>query len=124
MEISLRSRLIAASGGLASAVVVKWVFDRGLWDICFVWLFHLFDIDTAEPMTAVLSYLIPLTAGAVVHAALLPRQPEDDRVFLRKRPWQSPRLIAGLLVIVAAVVAGLSYGRVFGLPAVTLPQPG
>src|SRR5580700_5200615 len=123
MEMSLRSRLIAVSGGLASAVVIKWVFDRGLWDISFVGLFHLFDSDTAEPLTAVLSYLVPLTAGVAVHAALLPKQPEDDRAFLRKRPWQSRRIIAALLIIVAAIVAGLSYGRVFGLPSIALPQP-
>jgi hypothetical protein len=116
------SRIIAVLGGLASAVVFKWAFDRWLWDISFRWLTLIADFEKAERITAVLSYLVPLAAAALAYAVLSPHSPKDDSPALRKRPWQSQRLIVGLLVIVAATVAGLSYGRVFGLPSVTLPQ--
>lgn len=116
------SRIIAVLGGLASAVVLKWVFDRWLWDISFKWLARMADFDKAEQITALLSYLVPLAAAAVTYVVLSPHSPEDDRPALRKSPWQSQRLIIGLLVIVTATIAGLSYGRLFGLPSITLPQ--
>jgi len=110
-------------GGLASAVVLKLSFDYLLWDVCFKWLALMVDFEKSESITAVLSYLVPMTAAALAYAVLLPHSPADDRPALRKQPWQSQRLVVGLLVIVAASIAGLSYGRVFGLPSVTLPQP-
>ena len=80
------------------------------------------DFDKAESITAVLSYLIPLAAAVLAYVVLSPHSPKDDRPALRKRPWQSKPLIVGLLVIIAATIGGLSYGRLFGLPSVTLPQ--
>ena len=117
------SRLSAVLGGVASAVVLKWAFDHWLWDISFQRLCLVTDSETAEPITAVLSYLIPLAAAVLAYAALSPHSTGDDRPVLRRHPWQSRRLIVGLLVIVAATIAGLSYGRIFGLPMVTLPNP-
>ena len=118
-----RSRVTALSAGLASAVITKWAFDCLLWDASFRWLAHMVDFETAEAVTEVLSYLLPLTAAAATYSMLSPRPPEqDDRVVLRKPPWQSQYLIVGVTVIVAAIVAGLSYGRVFGMPSMTLPQ--
>jgi hypothetical protein len=115
------SRIIAAFGGLVSAVVLKWAFDRWLWDLSFRALALMTDFDKAESITAVLSYLVPLAAAVLAYRVLAPHSPQDDRPVLRKRPWQSQRLIVGLLVIVVATIAGLSYGRLFGLPFVTLP---
>jgi hypothetical protein len=113
----------AVLGGLACAVVLKWTFDHWLWDVSFRWLTHMAEFETAESVTAVLSYLVSLGAAARMYAALSPHSSEDDdRPALRRHPWQSPYLIVGLIVIVAATIAGLSYGRVFGLPSVTLPQ--
>lgn len=117
------SRIMAGLGGLASAVVLKWAFDHWLWDFSFRRLVGpLSDNENAESITAVLSYLVPLAAAAVAYAVLSPHSPDEDRPALRKQPWQSQRLIVGLLVIVVATIAGLSYGRVFGLPSLTLPQ--
>jgi hypothetical protein len=114
--------LRAVLGGLASALVFKWTFDRWLWDVSFRWLTRIVEFETAESVTAVLSYLVSLAAAALVYTALAPPSPAEDGPTLRRHPWQSPYLIVGLIVIVAATVAGLSYGRVFGLPSVTLPQ--
>jgi hypothetical protein len=116
------SRIIAVLGGLASAVVLKWAFDHWLFDLSFRLLVLMVDFEMAELITAVLSYLVPLAAAALAYAALSPHPPKDERPALRKQPWQSQGLIVGLLVIVAATIAGLSYGRVFGLPSITLPQ--
>jgi hypothetical protein len=118
----LFSRILAVLGGLISAVVCKWVFDHWLWDAIFGWLAAVTDFGKAESITAVLSYLLPLVAGTLAYVALSPHAPENDRPALRKSPWQSGRFIVGLLVIIAAAIAGLSYGRVFGLPSITLPQ--
>jgi hypothetical protein len=115
-------RIIAVLGGLALAVVLKWVFDHWLWDASFQRLVLVADFEQAESITAELSYLIPLAAAALAYALLSPQLPKDDRPALRKHPWQSQRLIVGLLVVVAATIAGLSCGRVFALPSVTLPQ--
>jgi hypothetical protein len=116
------SRLTAVLGGLVSAVVLKWVFDHWLWDFSFQRLAPLSDNEKAESITAVLSYLVPLAAACLAYAALSPHSPKEDQPALRKQPWQSRRLIVGLLVIIVAMIAGLSYGRVFGLPSLTLPQ--
>jgi hypothetical protein len=117
------SRVIAVLGGLASAVVFKWAFDLWLWDVSFRWLVLMADFEKAESITAVLSYLVPLAAAALAYTLLSPHPPTNDHPpSLRKHPWQSQRLMVGLLVIIAATIAGLSYGRVFGLPSVTLPQ--
>jgi hypothetical protein len=116
------SRIIGVLGGLASAVALKWVFDHWLWDISFRWLVLITDFEQAESITAVLSYVLPLAAAVLAYALLSPHSPKDARPALRKQPWQSQRLIVGLLVLIAATIAGLSYGRVFGLPSITLPQ--
>jgi amino acid transporter len=116
------SRNIAVLGGIASAAVLKWAFDHWLWDVSFRRLALMVDFEMAEPITAVLSYLVPLTTAALAYAVLSPHPPKDDRPALRKLPWQSQRVIVGLLVIVAATIGGLSLGRVFGLPSITLPQ--
>jgi hypothetical protein len=116
------SRSVAVLGGVASAVVLKWAFDYWLWDFSFQRLALMLDFDKAEAITAVLSYLVPLASAALAHAALSPHPPEDDSPALRKPPWQSPRLIVGVLIIIAAMIAGPSLGRFFGLPSITLPQ--
>jgi hypothetical protein len=116
------SRIIAAIGGLVSAIVLKWVFDRWLWDLSFRGLTLMADFDEAESITAVLSYLVPLAAAVLAYVVLSPHSPKDERPVLRKRPWQSKPVVVGLLVIIAATIGGLSYGRLFGLPSVTLPE--
>jgi len=110
--------------GFASAVVLKWTFDHWLWDVSFQWLSPLAGYESAESITAVLSYLGSLAAAVLASKVLSPHSSsdEDERPALRQHPWQSPHLRVGLIVIVAATIAGLSYGRVFGLPSVTLPQ--
>jgi hypothetical protein len=117
-----RSRIIAGLGGIAAAAALKWIFDRWLWDVAFRGLVHLADFDPAELVTAILSYLLPLFAGVLVYVRLAPASPVDDRPMLRKRPWQSGRFIVSVIVIVAALIGGLSYGRLSGLPSVTLPS--
>lgn len=119
---SALSRIIAVLSGIASAVVLKWVFDQWLWDSSFQRLAPISDNEKAESITAVLSYLVPLTAAAFAYAAFSAHAPEEDRPALRKHPWQSRRFIIGLLVIVVATIAGLTVGRLFGLPTLTLPQ--
>jgi hypothetical protein len=118
----VRSRIIAVIGGLASAVIIKWAFDRWVWDVGFQQLARFVDFDMAASVSAVLSYLVPLAAACLAYAALSPHSSKDDHPSLRKHPWQSRRLIVGLLIVIVATIAGLSYGRIFGLPSITLPR--
>jgi hypothetical protein len=115
-------RSVAVLGGVASAVVLKWAFDYWLWDVAFQGFARMVDFDKAEAITAVLSYLVPLAGAALAYATLSPPPPEDDSPALRKPPWQSQRLIVGVLIVIAAMIAGPSLGRFFGLPSITLPQ--
>jgi amino acid transporter len=116
------SRYMAVLGSIASAVALKWVFDRWLWDASFQRLALIFDFEKAEPIVAVLSYLVPLATAVVAYLILSPHPPKEGGPSLRKSPWQSPLIIVGVLVIIAATIGGLSLGRVFGLPSITLPQ--
>lgn len=118
---NFRSRFNAVLAGLVSTAAVKWLFDRGLWDVGFRGLYHIVDIDMAEPLTAILSYGLPLAAGTIAYAVLSPHSRKEGPV-LRKHAWQSRRFIVALIIIVVALVAGLSFGRLFGLPSVTLPS--
>ena len=116
------SRILRWISALAAAVALKWLFDKVLWDPLDGLLARgTMDFEHAELITAVLSYLVPLTLAAGGYAILFGRQAPDDRPVLRKHPWQSPPLIIGTLIIVVALIAGISYGRLFGLPSIALP---
>ena len=122
--LSALSRLLKWICALVAAVVLKWLFDEVLWDPLDQLLARTTDFERAELITAVLSYLVPLALAVVGYAMLFARQAADDRPVLRKHPWQSRRLIVGVLVVIVALIAGTSYGRVFKLPQISLPSSG
>ena len=108
--------------GCAIAVGTKWLFDRALWDWLTKWLDRLVEFERVATIVAIASYLVPLTLAVLVSVKLFPGEPVDKSLpSLRKRPWESKPLIVSVLIVVAAVVAGISYGRLFGLPSIALP---
>jgi hypothetical protein len=118
-------RILQFVSALLLAAALKWLFDRVLWDFIFGLFDRMTDFVRAEFITAVLSYLVPLALAALAFWMLFERYAEEDTMpVLRKHPWQSRRLIAAVLIAGVALMAGTSYGRVFGLPSVTLPASG
>ena len=119
----ITSRVLLGICCLALAIVLKWAFDLALWDL----LVKSFSLGTAferaDLMVAVLSYLLPLSASSLVYAAVHARYAvKDDVPQLRRHPWQSKRVIVSVMVIVVSAMAGMLYGRVFGLPSIHLPS--
>ncbi len=118
----LVARLLPWIVGPLLAVAFKWLFDRVLWDWLTQWLDRVVDFERVAVIVAIASYLVPLVAAAWITARLFPGDPDDRTIpVLRKHPWQSKPLIAGVLIVVVAVIAGTEYGRLFGLPSIALP---
>jgi hypothetical protein len=109
--------------GVALSVGLKWAFDRTLWDPLTKWLDHIIDFERVALIVAIASYLMPLAAAVLICVKLFPGEAVDHTLpALRKSPWQSKPLIASVLIVLVSVIAGTSYGRLFGLPWVTLPS--
>jgi len=118
----LFARVLPWIVGPLLAVGLKWLFDRALWDLLTQWLDRVIDFERVAVIVAITSYLVPLAAAAWITARLFPGDAEDRTIpVLRKHPWQSKPLIAGVLIVVVAVIAGTEYGRLFGLPSIALP---
>lgn len=118
----LVARVLPWISGLVLVVGLKWLFDRALWDWLTKWLDRLIDFERVAVIVAIASYLVPLAASVLTCVKLFPGESVDESLpALRKRPWQSKPLIVSVLIVAASVVAGISYGRLFGLPWVTLP---
>jgi hypothetical protein len=122
---TILSRILPWVTAVVLAAALKWVFDRVLWDIFSHWLDHGLDFEKTALIVGIASFLLPLAAAVLISIRLFPGPAVDPTLpVLGKHPWQSKPLIVGVLIVVVAVMAGTSYGRLFGLPHINLPSRG
>ena len=120
---TLLARPLSWIWGAALTVGLKWVYDRVLWDPLTKLLDKIIDFERVEIIVAIGSYLLPLVAAVLITVRMFPGEAVDHTLpALRRHPWQSKRLVAVVLIAVIAVIAGTSYGRLFGLPSIALPS--